>query len=56
MQRGFTAPMKEAGAAAGDYHRMQAWAGQAAALATEAPAGELLARIWREAEAIFRDA
>ena len=56
VQRGFTAPMKEAGAAAGDYHRMQAWAGQAAALATEAPAGELLARIWREAEAIFRDA
>src|SRR5687767_13458790 len=27
IQRGLTAPMKEAGAAAADYHRMQVWAG-----------------------------
>lgn len=56
VQRGLTAPMKEAGAAAGDYHRMQAWAGQAAAMAMETPAGELIARIWNDAQAIFRNA
>jgi nitronate monooxygenase len=27
--------MKEAGAAAGDYHRMQVWAGQSAAMAKQ---------------------
>ena len=29
--------MKEAGAAAGDYHRMQVWAGQSAAMAKAIP-------------------
>jgi hypothetical protein len=36
-----TAPMKEAVTAAGDYHRMQVWAGQPAAMACSVPAGEL---------------
>ena len=53
VQRGLTGPIKEAGAAAGDYHRMQVWAGQSAAMAKPMPAGDLVARIWREARALF---
>ena len=50
VQRGLSAAMKEAGAAAGDYHRMQVWAGQAAAMAKPVAAGDLVAQIWRDAE------
>jgi len=50
VQRGLTAAMKEAAAAAGDVQRMQAWSGQSAALARADPAGDLVARIWREAQ------
>ena len=50
VQRGLTAAMKEAGAAAHDHHRMQAWAGQAAAMARPIPAGELVAALWRDAQ------
>jgi nitronate monooxygenase len=50
VQRGLTAPMKEAGAAAGDYHRMQVWAGQSAAMARPIPAGDLMREIWEQAE------
>ncbi len=42
VQRGLTAAMKQAGAAAGDVHRMQAWAGQAAAMTKPIPAGDLM--------------
>jgi nitronate monooxygenase len=48
VQRGLTAAMKEAGAGAGDYHRMQVWAGQSAAMARAIPAGDLLRQIWDE--------
>lgn len=53
VQRGLTAPMREAGQRAGDVHRMQAWAGQSAALARPQPAGDLVRRIWAEAEALL---
>lgn len=53
VQRGLTAAMKQAGAAAGDYHRMQVWAGQSAAMAKPVPAGELVNRIWQQAEALL---
>lgn len=53
VQRGLTAPMKEAGAAAGDYQRMQVWAGQSAAMARPVPAGELVREIWAQAEALL---
>jgi nitronate monooxygenase len=53
VQRGLTAAMKEAGAVAGDYHRMQVWAGQSAAMAQAVPAGELVKQIWDQAEALF---
>jgi nitronate monooxygenase len=41
--------MKQAGAAASDYHRMQAWAGQSAAMAKPIPAGDLVAQMWQDA-------
>jgi len=50
VQRGLTAGMKEAGAKAGDLNRMQAWAGQSAAMARPIPAGELVRAIWEDAE------
>jgi nitronate monooxygenase len=53
VQRGLTAPMKEAGAAAHDYHRMQVWAGQSAAMAKPVPAAELVKQIWEEARAVL---
>jgi nitronate monooxygenase len=53
VQRGLTAPMKEVGAAAGDYHRMQVWAGQSAAMANPIPARDLVLQMWEEAEAFL---
>jgi nitronate monooxygenase len=53
VQRGLTGPMKEAGAAAGDHHRMQVWAGQSAALAKAIPAGELVRQIWESAQGLL---
>ena len=53
VQRGLTTPMREAGGRANDVHRMQAWAGQGAALARPEPAGEAVRRMWEEAEALL---
>jgi nitronate monooxygenase len=53
VQRGLTAMMKEAAGAAGDYHRMQALAGQSAAMAKPVPAADLLAAIWHDAKALL---
>jgi nitronate monooxygenase len=53
VQRGLTALMKEAGAAAGEYHRMQVWAGQSAAMAKRVPAGDLVNQIWTQARALL---
>ncbi|MBW8860818.1 MAG: nitronate monooxygenase [Acidobacteria bacterium] len=53
VQRGLTAAMKEAGAAAGDHHRMQVWAGQSAAMAKPIPASDLIAEIWATARALL---
>lgn len=50
VQAGLTAPMKEAGAVAGDLHRMQVWAGQSAAMARPVAAGELVRRMWTDAQ------
>jgi len=49
VQRGLTAPMKQAGSAAGDYQRMQVWAGQSAAMARAVPAADLVREIWESA-------
>jgi nitronate monooxygenase len=53
VQRGLTAPMRAAAQKAGDVHRMQAWAGQSAALAKAEPAAEVMRRIWDGAKAIL---
>jgi nitronate monooxygenase len=53
VQRGLTAPMREAAAKAGDVHRMQAWAGQSAALARAEPAAAIVTRLWSEAQALL---
>ena len=53
VQRALTAAMRDAAGRSRDIHRMQAWAGQAAALARAEPAGELVLRLWREAEALL---
>lgn len=53
IQRGLTAAMRQAAVAADDVERMQAWAGQGAALARVEPAAEIVTRLWREARALL---
>jgi nitronate monooxygenase len=53
VQRGLTAAMRSDGQKVGDVHRMQAWAGQSAALARTEPAGDLVRRFWAEARALL---
>jgi nitronate monooxygenase len=50
VQRGLTQAMREAAVKAGDVSAMQAWAGQSAMLARPEPAGDLVARLWRDAQ------
>jgi nitronate monooxygenase len=54
VQRGLTTPMRNEAQRTGDIQRMQAWAGQSAALARAEPAGELIERIWNEAQTLLR--
>ena len=53
VQRGLTAAMKEAGAAASDYHRMQVWAGQSAGMAKAIPARNFVLQMWEKAQALL---
>lgn len=53
VQRGLTAALREAATKAGDVRRMQAWAGQSAAMARAEPAAEVVQRLWREAETLL---
>ena len=53
VQRGLTQAMKDAGAKAGDHHRMQVWAGQSAAMGKSIPAGEMVRQIWEEAQSLL---
>lgn len=53
VQRGLTTPMRLAAGKGGDVQRMQAWAGQSAALARAEPAGETVARVWEEARRLL---
>ena len=53
VQRGLTAAMRRAGQQANDVHRMQVWAGQAAALARPEAAGAFVRRIWAEAQPLL---
>jgi nitronate monooxygenase len=53
VQRGLTAAMKARAQKEGDVQRMQAWAGQSAALAKAEPAATVFRQIWDEAQAIL---
>ncbi len=53
VQRRLTDPLRRDALEAGDTERMYLLAGQAAGQATADPAGEIVARIWAEAEAIL---
>jgi nitronate monooxygenase len=53
VQRGLTAAMREMGQKQNDIDRIQAWAGQSAGLARAEPAGEVVRRIWDEAQALL---
>ena len=53
VQRGLTQAMRDAGTAANDIDRMQAWAGQAGRLAPVEPAADYVQRIWSEARQLL---
>ncbi len=53
VQRGLTAAMRAEAEKRGDLQRMQAWAGQSAALGKSAPAESLAREIWRGALALL---
>lgn len=53
VQRGLTAAMREKAAKDGDLARMQTWAGQSARLAIARPAGDVVAALWAEAQALL---
>lgn len=54
VQRGLTSPMRIEAQQAGDGQRMQAWAGQSAALARPEPVSAVIERVWGEACAYLR--
>ncbi len=53
LQRVLTTAMRAEATRANDLSRMQAWAGQGAAMARAEPAAELTRRLWSEAEALL---
>ncbi len=53
VQRGLTAAMRAAGQKEGDIHRIQAWAGQSAALGKAEPAAGMTRRVWDAARGLL---
>lgn len=53
IQRALTGPMRADAVRTDDIDRMQAWAGQAAGLAQALPAGDIVARLWTDAQALL---
>jgi nitronate monooxygenase len=53
VQRGLASALRESGTKAGDIHRMQAWAGQSAAMSRAIPAGEVLKEMWELADGLL---
>jgi nitronate monooxygenase len=49
VQRGLTQAMRDSGVETNDLDRLQAWAGQSAALALARPAGEIVKHLWDSA-------
>jgi nitronate monooxygenase len=53
VQRGLTAALRASGLRDGDIDRIQAWAGQSAAMAPVLPAGEVVRRMWEGAQQLL---
>jgi nitronate monooxygenase len=53
VQRALMVKVRATAEAANDVSRMQAWAGQGAALTIAEPAGELVRRLWGEAQSLL---
>ncbi|MEY4550031.1 MAG: hypothetical protein RL685_6226 [Pseudomonadota bacterium] len=53
VQRALTAALRQAALQAGDVQRMQAWAGQSAALARAEPAADVVERLWEGAQQLL---
>jgi nitronate monooxygenase len=53
VQRGFTSAIRADAQKAGDVQRMQAWAGQSAAMAQARPAAELVREWWEGARKVL---
>ena len=53
VQRGLTQALREEAQRTNRKDRLQAWAGQSAAMARAEPAGEIVRRIWEEANALL---
>ena len=53
VQRGLTRPMRDLAQKAGDADRMQLWAGQAAKLAQDQPAGTITQQLWEDASCLL---
>lgn len=54
VQRGLTQAMRDQAVRENDINRIQAWAGQAAAMAQARPAGQLARELWDGAQAILQ--
>jgi nitronate monooxygenase len=54
VQRGLTQAMRDAAVRENDIERIQAWAGQSASLAKADAAGDVVRRIWEDAQALLR--
>jgi nitronate monooxygenase len=53
VQRGLTQAMREAAAKQNDIRGIQAWAGQSGGLTTADPAGDIVRRLWEDAQALL---
>lgn len=53
VQRGLSQSMRDEGTKANDIARIQAWAGQSAAMAEAKPAAELVQDLWAETQALL---
>jgi len=54
VQRGLTQAMRDTAIKANDIERIQAWAGQSARMSKSEPAGDVVRRLWDEAQALLR--
>jgi nitronate monooxygenase len=54
VQRGLTQAMRNEAAKTNDIERMQAWAGQSAAMARADAAGDVVQRLWKDAQELLR--